>query len=91
MPKVKTETPPPGSLPRNSNPERSMILARIAGQPVSEVVLDDQAVSLIRFEDAEPIRKFYAWPTGGSTTASTGPPRRAPMSSSRRCWSASSS
>lgn len=62
MPKVKTETPPPGSLPRNSNPERSMILARIAGQPVSEVVLDDQAVSLIRFEDAEPIRKFYAWP-----------------------------
>lgn len=62
MPKVKTETQPPRSLPRNSNPERSMILARIGGQPVSEVVLDDQAVSLIRFEDAEPIRKFYAWP-----------------------------
>ncbi len=62
MPKVKTETQPPRSLPRNSNPKRSMILARIGGQPVSEVVLDDQAVSLIRFEDAEPIRKFYAWP-----------------------------
>lgn len=62
MPKVKTETQPLGSLPRNSNPERSMILARIGGGAVSEVVMDDEAVSLIPFEDAEPIRKFYAWP-----------------------------
>lgn len=62
MPKVRTETQPPRSLPRNSNPTHAMVLARIDGEAVSEVVLDDQAVSLIRFEHAEPIRKFYAWP-----------------------------
>lgn len=62
MPKVKTETQPPRSLPRNSNPKHAMILARIGGEMVSQTVLDDQALSLVRFERAEPIRRFYAYP-----------------------------
>ena len=39
-----------------------MILGRIGGELVAETVLDDQGLALTRFEDAEPIRRFYAWP-----------------------------